>query len=144
MRTRPLLHSELEGNKVCTRCTLLKPVTEFPSRGASKGHSLNSRCRSCRTEIAREAKYYKKYGITWEQYQKMLSDQDNKCLACSREADRGRGPWSSRPSLVLDHNHKTGRARGLVCNRCNWALGVLENSKLMKQLKRYLRKFEES
>lgn len=92
--------------------------------------------------MALEKKYLKKYGITWSQYQQMLVDQGYKCLACGREADRGRR--SSRPALVLDHNHKTGRARGLVCNRCNWALGVLENSKLMKQLKRYLRKFEES
>lgn len=129
------------GQIECMACKELKPANSFGCRGARKGHSRFTRCRPCRTLQAREYRYLKRFGLTWEEYQAMLVKQNYRCLACGRLADRGRGPWSTRPSLVLDHDHETGKHRALVCNRCNWAIGILEDTKLVKRLKKYLALF---
>ena len=61
------------------------------------------------------------YGITPEQYAILLEAQDGKCAIC-REVD----PVRNR--LSVDHDHKTGRVRGLLCMRCNGGIGMLGDS----------------
>lgn len=57
------------------------------------------------------------YGIDEEAFNKMLENQDNKCAICgSNNMDEKRG-------LCVDHDHKTGIVRGLLCDRCNRGLG---------------------
>ena len=59
------------------------------------------------------------YGITLDDYDKLLSEQDNRCYICHihiSELDR---------ALAVDHNHKTGKVRGILCLTCNGALGIL-------------------
>ena len=65
----------------------------------------------------RQRRNYRKsvYGITEEQYNLQLKAQDGKCLLC-REQRR----------LCVDHDHKTGKIRGLICHRCNTMLGFIE------------------
>lgn len=53
------------------------------------------------------------YGITEEQYDELFSRQDGLCAVCQRDASE----FSVR--LAVDHNHKTGEVRGLLCNFCN-------------------------
>lgn len=55
------------------------------------------------------------YGITLEQYEQMLTAQNGVCAICGR-IPTGR-------SLHVDHNHKTGEVRGLLCHSCNFAIG---------------------
>lgn len=69
----------------------------------------------------------KKYGLSDEDYKAMLISQESKCAACDREV-----------SLVVDHDHQTGKVRGLLCIRCNTALGVVENQELFEKLQQYL------
>lgn len=61
----------------------------------------------------------KNYGMTIEDFNKILRSQDGKC------ANSG---CSTRGALVVDHDHKTGKIRGLLCHRCNRALGQAEDS----------------
>lgn len=56
--------------------------------------------------------------MTPEQYDAMLSEQAGRCAICQ---DRP-------PRLYIDHDHATGEVRGLLCNRCNVALGFLRDS----------------
>ena len=58
----------------------------------------------------------KKYNMTIEQYQEILEKQKGCCEICNRLAKR----------LVVDHNHKTGKVRGLICDRCNLWLAAIE------------------
>ena len=67
----------------------------------------------------RAAKLKKAYGITLEQYDKQFVAQGGGCAICGK-------PPKSR-SLDVDHDHKTGQLRGLLCHMCNRALAYLRN-----------------
>lgn len=62
---------------------------------------------------ARDSRLRRRYGITLIDYNKMLDEQGYKCAICgAKHADYKYG-------LVVDHNHRTGRVRGLLCSYCN-------------------------
>jgi len=89
-------------------------------RGEKKAYGETYRQRpGVKTRIKEYAwKYF--YGLTPEAYGSMLSEQGGKCAVCST-ADWGRlGP-------VVDHNHETGFVRGILCNRCNAAAGMMDD-----------------
>ena len=52
------------------------------------------------------------YGITLEDYNFLLENQNEKCKICNNECPTGK-------SLAVDHNHETGKVRGLLCKNCN-------------------------
>lgn len=64
----------------------------------------------------------KKYGLTVEDYEAMLADQDGRCAICRERGVPGR---SITRVLAVDHCHATGRVRALLCHRCNGALGMV-------------------
>ena len=57
------------------------------------------------------------YGITLEDYNFLLEDQNKKCKICNSDCSTGK-------SLAVDHNHETGKVRGLLCKNCNIGLGM--------------------
>lgn len=83
----------------------------------------------------RQYELNKRYGITLEQYNEMLVKQDSKCLGC------GIHQSELKTRLAVDHDHKTGKIRGLLCaNNCNVALGLLKDSpQILDNLASYLR-----
>lgn len=84
--------------------------------------------RSCKNKFspARRAVYLvRKYGITADDYETMLIGQGGGCAFCAkRPEDQNR--YSTY--LHVDHDHETGRVRGLLCGSCNLALGRLGDS----------------
>jgi hypothetical protein len=73
-----------------------------------------------------------RYGITNDDYLKLLSNQKGVCKICKEK--------STRLRLLVDHNHKTGKVRGLLCERCNSLLGrVNDNSQILENASAYLR-----
>ena len=68
----------------------------------------------------------KKYGMTPEAYQEMLDDQGGVCAACF-QVETHRNQFGV-VSLAVDHDHFSGKVRGLLCGRCNRALGLLGDS----------------
>lgn len=61
------------------------------------------------------------YGITQEQYEEILEQQDGVCAICRQvRLDR------RRKHLDVDHDHGTGRIRGILCNKCNRLVGTVE------------------
>lgn len=68
------------------------------------------------------AQRLRKYGITAEQHQQMMTDQSLQCAICQKpEIEEGR-------KFAIDHCHDTGKVRGLLCWHCNTAIGKLEDS----------------
>ena len=75
----------------------------------------------------------KRYGITREIYNNLLLKQNNKCKICNKENFKTR-------TLDVDHCHKTGRIRGLLCTSCNTGIGLFkENIQLLETAIQYLK-----
>lgn len=78
----------------------------------------------------------KVYGISLEDYEKLLLNQNFSCALCLRsQASFKRGY-----SLAVDHNHKTGEIRGLLCYACNKLLGRVEDVEYFTRVRNYLDK----
>ncbi len=72
------------------------------------------------------------YGLTEERYKQMIIDQSGLCKICKK------GPTGKRP-LAIDHNHETGKVRGLLCYRCNQAIAILDNKGHLDEALEYLK-----
>ncbi len=68
----------------------------------------------------------KKYNLTEKSYAKLLCSQDNSCAICTANLES----LNSR-QVHIDHNHSTGRVRGILCNKCNQGLGLFNESILL-------------
>ncbi|MBW7970952.1 endonuclease VII domain-containing protein [Bradyrhizobium sp. BR 10289] len=67
----------------------------------------------------------KLYGLSLDDFQRLLSAQDFKCAICSADTPRRAGSdWA------VDHCHSTGRVRGILCHPCNTMLGLARDNPL--------------
>ena len=82
------------------------------------------------------------YGITVDDYEKLLETQNGVCAICQQPPNNNpkRRQPRVRPQrlLVVDHCHETGKVRGLLCNRCNTGLWGLEAAEWRKKAEAYL------
>lgn len=82
----------------------------------------------------RERNLESAFGLSLEGYGKMVSDQNGVCAICN-------SPPAPGKILCVDHNHATGKLRGLLCTNCNTALGLLKESPATAEsLIRYIKK----
>ena len=82
----------------------------------------------------RESTLKRNFGLTLEDYDKMLVVQNSRCAICNVHQSK------LEIRLAVDHDHETGRIRGLVCRDCNFFLGHLEkNYGLLLQALEYLK-----
>lgn len=139
-------------NKTCNKCDETKPANEFyKDSGISDGRATI--CKSCKNLLTEEwrkknrkkynakmreynAKHYprlrlQRYKLSPEKHQKMLIEQNYCCKICSKK------PQTKRP-LVVDHCHKTGIVRGLLCYNCNRIITLLDDPNLLAKAKSYL------
>lgn len=78
------------------------------------------------------------YGLTLEQLEQMHAEQGGRCKICRRETRLWVGVKNN--SACVDHDHATGQVRGLLCRRCNAALGQFqEQPELLERAAQYLR-----
>jgi Recombination endonuclease VII len=147
LRMRNGRHIVDSGVKICTQCDLKKPVTEFARHSGTKD-GRRPDCRSChakyhrrrRTDerVRRNDDYKTWYRITLDDYERMVAEQDGKCAICRCEPNHAN---KRHKRLVVDHDHETGRVRGLLCNKCNRALGIFKDSvAVLEKAISYLRK----
>ena len=71
------------------------------------------------------------YGLSVQQFNEMVKNQKGKCAICYQ-----------RKKLCVDHDHKTGKVRGLLCHGCNTYLGVFDNKKLFKNMIKYMEDYK--
>jgi hypothetical protein len=72
------------------------------------------------------------YGISTEQYEQMLIDQNGVCYICNKKP-------SNKRALDIDHDHDTGKVRGLLCSNHNRAIGLFnDNINLLARAIEYL------
>ena len=78
------------------------------------------------------------YGITLKEHQQMFDQQQGVCAICKNEGD---GKWKK---LCVDHDHKTGKVRGLLCSNCNRMLGLVgDNINALTNAVSYLKKHKD-
>lgn len=139
-----------EGHKRCHKCHQILPYESFGNCRDSKD-GLQGHCKPCcrvyeiqiMTPERKRIKILRKYGITPNQYDQMLIAQGGVC-ACCGEPETYRAPGSNRTApLSVDHDHKTGEVRALLCRRCNAAYGNLkEDPKRIRSLLRYAKRWQ--
>ena len=115
---------------ICTKCKKSKPSTEYFFR--EKGYR-RKQCKACLYEKNRrnynhEKERFRKlknnFGISQEEFMTLLAKQNGVCAIClnpQRATARNRG------TLCVDHNHITGKIRGLLCDVCNRGLGMFND-----------------
>ena len=102
----------------CAQCgKTYRPRTRRPSIYCSPECNGAARTASGRQ---RRSHLKVKFGITPEDYGQMLAAQGDGCAICGNGRNRNS---PSREYLHIDHDHETGRVRGILCDRCNQVLG---------------------
>lgn len=87
----------------------------------------------------RESKLRSLYGVTAEDYEIMAESQGFVCAICEQHDDRLSESGVPMP-LSVDHDHSTSRVRGLLCHRCNTAIGLLrDDPTIVDRVAEYLR-----
>lgn len=130
-----------DGMKWCTRHDGWAPIENFSKRAASKD-GLSNVCKDCDRDYHR--RHYKKasskivhrrsklklnYNITIDQFNEMYVEQGGACAICLEVGHK----------LVVDHNHKTGEVRRLLCAGCNHGIGRFKDDpELCMRAARYL------
>ncbi|MFF9062105.1 endonuclease VII domain-containing protein [Streptomyces sp. NPDC014882] len=114
-RTPPPRQGIREGHKHCQACGELKPHSEWHKK-ESAPDGLASRCRSCRAVDNRRGHLMRKYGLTPAELDALIAEQHGVCCICL-----------AAPAEHVDHCHKTGRVRGVLCFSCNAALGQFKD-----------------
>jgi len=166
--TMPKKIEIVEGKKLCSKCKEWKELDKFGLDKVNlSGYA--SRCKKCRSEDAnkkyipkkprdrirvdratqnKKYKYskeklqqynlYKKYKIIPEQYQEMLNQQNHCCAIC-KKPENSTNSTNECKALAVDHDHDTGENRGLLCQKCNTALGSFKDSiENLKEAIKYL------
>jgi len=88
---------------------------------------------------------YRLYGLAHDDYLRMHAEQRGLCSICKSPGSRETGSQRRSKGLCVDHCHETGRVRGLICSRCNTAIGMLDNSAAnMRAAAEYIDRFNQS
>lgn len=90
-----------------------------PERARRKAMDSYYRHHDERREAQVWARLWSRYGITEENYNDLMAEQGNVCAICKQECKTGE-------RLSVDHDHDTGRVRGLLCRACNFRVGQIE------------------
>lgn len=124
--------------KVCAACQIEKPMTAFHKQG-SRRHSYCADCYNARyrgdarkpvpPEQRRAQNMRSRYGLSPADVEAILVAQGGVCAICQAVPKRP----------VVDHNHSTGKARGVLCQPCNVALAHVENESFRAAALAYLK-----
>lgn len=152
--------------KKCSKCKEEKPISDFNIRNGAEGNKPSSYCKLCHQEYVKDhyvknkEKYInnasdwssrnpesrRKIGTNWvrrakgnyvseQVFKEMMDSQKNCCAICDREL-------TTTKLTCVDHNHVTGKIRGILCRNCNTGLGMLKDSiSTLQSAAEYLKKF---
>ena len=144
----------------CIKCGIERSWNDFNPSPSRRPFGLASMCKPCdlerksgqkrtrwyaQPEIEREKArckaLRKKFGITANQYDRMFEQQKGLCAICGESEVYLHHATQKIARLAVDHNHKTGKVRELLCGNCNKGIGCLqENPEILEAAIAYLRK----
>lgn len=127
--------------KTCPTCGIEQPIANF--------YTQKRQCRICirdhqRRFRAERPDYHhgrnlkQRYGITVDEYESLIANQNNACAICEVEIP-DKLEYKGKRRSVVDHNHETGEVRGILCLKCNLVLGhARENTTILYKAIVYL------
>ena len=136
--------------KICAKCKDKKDISLFPKNKNSKD-GYHHYCKKCKNidskkryknnfdyrENLKNNAILRKYGITKKDLLNKLKNQNNKCEICNVEI------LEEHKNVRIDHNHITGKVRGILCPKCNLMLGLVNDDiKLLNKIINYLKKYK--
>ncbi len=96
--------------------------------GTNMGYRYGCRCEECvraRLEYGQNTNLIRRYGITREDVLTLFKSQSGLCAICKRMLN----PYFDKKSNAhIDHDHLTGKVRGILCSSCNMGLGLFQDS----------------
>ena len=135
--------------RICTKCKKEKNISDFyidrrnnkPRTACKDCYNKDSnRARQARgtTDKDRDTRFKRVFGISIDDYNEMLRNQDYKCAIC------GTTESENKKRLAVDHCHTTNKVRKLLCHHCNCALGMVNDDKeILISMLSYLKEFEQ-
>jgi hypothetical protein len=132
-------NARITGMRRCPRCKLVHPLTNY-YKAKDRVSGYRAYCKPCTKEIAlayhaenpdkrersvKRANLKRWYGLTYEEYEELRRQQGDACAIC-RKAEAVVVNGAPR-LLSVDHDHRTGQVRGLLCSNCNRAVGNLQD-----------------
>lgn len=107
---------------------------EWRQRNREKARAACKRWMDANPDKVREGHLRRKYGMSLADYDTMLAAQGGCCALCLSDRPGGRAS-----TFHVDHDHDTGRVRGLLCHNCNRGLGYLgDDPDLLREAADYL------
>ena len=152
-------------NKYCNRCKTLKTTKDFYKNKSTKD-GLASQCKNCAAmhrkkwynknkervleagkrhyqnnkDSYREGEYKRKFGITLDDFNILYKKQNGVCAICEKPETAKAANSNQVRQLSVDHCHKTGKIRGLLCSSCNLIIGRLgDNEESLRKLINYMK-----
>ncbi len=131
------------GCSYCPKCDKEKEISDF-NKDKHTAFGIAIYCRVCTGKKSsvryknfkrnhKNTQLKSNYGITIDEYEKLLDKQNGCCAICGR-------PDNGKRLMCVDHCHSTGEVRGLLCNNCNLGLGnFIDNVELLENAVKYLK-----
>ena len=120
----------------CYFCGETKVIEEF-TRNKNRGYGYDYVCKECSVIKGRRNTLKKKYGLSKKEFEKIKEVQGDVCAICGKPEEQQRA--GKIRELSVDHDHKTGKVRGLLCSKCNIGLGVFrENISILLNAIKYI------
>lgn len=136
LKPKPVI---IRDRKHCPRCKTVKLLGEFPvSKNRADGRA--GWCKQCYSdhrvenfEEVRRRERMKRYGISDGEYERRMEEQGGKCAICRATCVQ------HGETLSVDHDHSSGKVRGLLCANCNRGVGPFgDNPSLLVRAAEYL------
>ena len=133
--SNPYEHSKKP--KKCNRCHQVKTEADFYYRKEMK--ALRPQCKACKSlEVA-----CKKYKLKLDDIEHLYKASNYSCGICKVHVDDYNNKAQKYRALVIDHEHSTGKIRGILCHECNTAIGLFkDNIKKLEKAINYLREHQ--
>jgi len=132
--------------KVLERLRIKHKANPFPQRESAKKYLKENPDKRDKYQLTWKERHPEKrklytrnsriraYGISPETYYQMLEAQGKRCAICKAE--------SLKRAMNIDHDHKSGKVRGLLCDGCNLSLGHIERKDFLEKALKYLAQYK--
>jgi len=121
---------------ICSHCTENKKISSFTKYWLSRKNPL---CIDCHRKFGRKSLLKLNFNMTLDEYDALVIKQNNRCAICNNEETVIHHSTKKISCLSVDHDHKTNKNRGLLCQLCNFGIGYFKDSpSLMRKAALYM------